>query len=210
MNVADRIQNLRKTKGISQEELADKIGVSRQTVSKWESEQSAPDMDKIILLSDYFEVTTDYLLKGIEAKENVVDQPDARIFSLAGTMFGFIGITVSIGIWMERQQIVAVMIGLILIAIGIMIHMVGQFSGRNAKTANRKFWTINVWFATLIPYSCIFNILQGHFGGFTGRISPIPALGNSILLYGIGWLIYIAGCATFDCIYLVKSKCLSS
>ena len=59
MNVADRIQNLRKTKGISQEELADKIGVSRQTVSKWESEQSAPDMDKIILLSDYFEVTTD-------------------------------------------------------------------------------------------------------------------------------------------------------
>ena len=40
MNVADRIQNLRKTKGISQEELADKIGVSRQTVSKWESEVS--------------------------------------------------------------------------------------------------------------------------------------------------------------------------
>lgn len=40
MTVADRIQNLRKTKGISQEELADKIGVSRQTVSKWESEVS--------------------------------------------------------------------------------------------------------------------------------------------------------------------------
>ena len=40
MNVADRIQNLRKTKGISQEELADKIGVSRQTVSKWEIQVS--------------------------------------------------------------------------------------------------------------------------------------------------------------------------
>ena len=63
MNIADRIQNLRKLRGISQEQLADRLGVSRQTISKWESEQSAPDMEKIILLSDYFEVTTDYLLK---------------------------------------------------------------------------------------------------------------------------------------------------
>ena len=66
MNVADRIQNLRKTKGISQEQLADAIGVSRQAVSKWESEQSTPDLEKIILMSDYFDVTTDYILKGIE------------------------------------------------------------------------------------------------------------------------------------------------
>ena len=42
MNMSDRIQYLRKTKGISQEELADKVGVSRQAVSKWESEQSTP------------------------------------------------------------------------------------------------------------------------------------------------------------------------
>ena len=47
MNMADRIQYLRKTKGISQEELADKVGVSRQAVSKWESEQSTPDLEKI-------------------------------------------------------------------------------------------------------------------------------------------------------------------
>jgi transcriptional regulator with XRE-family HTH domain len=50
MNVADRIQNLRKMKGISQEELADKVGVSRQAVSKWESEQSTPDIEKIIIM----------------------------------------------------------------------------------------------------------------------------------------------------------------
>ena len=66
MNVADRIQSLRKSKGISQEQLANDLGVSRQAVSKWESEQSTPDMDKIVLMSDYFEVTTDYILKGIE------------------------------------------------------------------------------------------------------------------------------------------------
>jgi len=64
MNIADRIQYLRKQRGLSQDELADKIGVSRQAVSKWESEQSMPDLDKIIVMSDLFEVTTDYILKG--------------------------------------------------------------------------------------------------------------------------------------------------
>ena len=66
MTTADRIQSLRKSKGMSQEELADAVGVSRQAVSKWESEQATPDLEKIVIMSDVFEVTTDYLLKGIE------------------------------------------------------------------------------------------------------------------------------------------------
>ena len=66
MNIADRIQSLRKQKGMSQIELADAIGVSRQAVSKWESEQAIPDLDKIIAMSEIFGTTTDYLLKGIE------------------------------------------------------------------------------------------------------------------------------------------------
>ena len=66
MTIADRIQSLRKSNGMSQEELADAVGVSRQAVSKWESEQATPDLDKVVIMSDIFEVTTDYLLKGIE------------------------------------------------------------------------------------------------------------------------------------------------
>ena len=70
MNIADRIQSLRKQKGMSQIELADAIGVSRQAVSKWESEQTIPDLDKIVAMSEIFGTTTDYLLKGIEPVEN--------------------------------------------------------------------------------------------------------------------------------------------
>ena len=66
MKLSERIQHLRKSRGMSQEELAEKIGVSRQAVSKWESEQSMPDLEKVILLSGFFGVTTDYLLKGRE------------------------------------------------------------------------------------------------------------------------------------------------
>lgn len=70
MNIADRIQYLRKQKGYSQEELADKVGVSRQAVSKWESEQSTPDLEKVIVMSELFEVTTDYILKVLFGKLN--------------------------------------------------------------------------------------------------------------------------------------------
>lgn len=83
MNMSDRIQYLRKTKGISQEELADKVGVSRQAVSKWESEQSTPDLEKVIIMSDFFGVTTDYILKGIEPvtdKEQKVKRLQAKYF----------------------------------------------------------------------------------------------------------------------------------
>ncbi len=69
MNISDRIQALRKAKGMSQEQLADAIGVSRQAVSKWESEQATPDLEKVVIMSDLFDVTTDYLLKGIEPVE---------------------------------------------------------------------------------------------------------------------------------------------
>ena len=59
----NKIISLRKQKGWSQEELAVQLNVSRQSVSKWESGQSIPDIDKIIQLSTIFQVTTDYLLK---------------------------------------------------------------------------------------------------------------------------------------------------
>ena len=63
MIFADKLISLRKKSGWSQEELAEKLGVTRQSVSKWEGAQSVPDIDKILQLSRLFGVTTDYLLK---------------------------------------------------------------------------------------------------------------------------------------------------
>ena len=70
MILADKIILLRKRKGWSQEELAEQLNVTRQSVSKWEGAQSVPDIPKIIQMSEIFGVTTDYLLKDeIEAEE---------------------------------------------------------------------------------------------------------------------------------------------
>ncbi|WP_294722586.1 helix-turn-helix domain-containing protein [uncultured Gemmiger sp.] len=63
MIFADKLIALRKKSGWSQEELAEKLGVTRQSISKWEGAQSVPDIDKILQLSHLFGVTTDYLLK---------------------------------------------------------------------------------------------------------------------------------------------------
>ena len=69
MILADKIILLRKRKGWSQEELAEQLGVTRQSVSKWEGAQSVPDIQKIIQMSEIFGVTTDYLL-GLEDKRS--------------------------------------------------------------------------------------------------------------------------------------------
>ena len=63
MILADKIMEERKRNGWSQEELAEKLGVSRQAVSKWESAGSSPDLQRILQMSQLFGVSTDYLLK---------------------------------------------------------------------------------------------------------------------------------------------------
>ena len=77
MILADKIIENRKKNGWSQEELAEKLGVSRQSVSKWESAQSIPDMNKILKLSEIFGVSTDFLLKDEMTTAEFVAAPEA-------------------------------------------------------------------------------------------------------------------------------------
>ena len=76
MILADKIIELRKKEGWSQEELAEKLSVTRQSVSKWEGAQSIPDLDKVVQMSRLFGVTTDYLLKD-ELEESQPAECDA-------------------------------------------------------------------------------------------------------------------------------------
>lgn len=69
MDFSEKLLTLRKSKDLTQEQLAEQLNVSRQSISKWESGQALPELDKIIALSDIFNVTTDYLLKPSEIDE---------------------------------------------------------------------------------------------------------------------------------------------
>ena len=79
MILADKIIRLRRKNGWSQEELAEKMNVSRQAVSKWESAQTVPDLEKILMLGALFGVTTDYLLKDELESEEFTSGEDSAI-----------------------------------------------------------------------------------------------------------------------------------
>ncbi|HAB66020.1 MAG TPA: hypothetical protein DCE23_01500, partial [Firmicutes bacterium] len=81
MNLGKRLMELRKKQNLSQEALAEKLGVTRQTVSKWETDQSAPDFDKVLPLCEVFGITTDELFKGEEiSKEEINNNIKEDIF----------------------------------------------------------------------------------------------------------------------------------
>ncbi len=200
MNLADRIQSLRRRNGLSQEELAIKVGVSRETVLKWES-GTLPELDKLNLLSDVFDVSCDYLLNGKEK-----DETDARIFFIVGSFLNFIGLMVSLMIWFEEQSSLSIPTGLMIMAVGCMVFMIGQYVGNHRKEAFIYFWLINIWFLSLIPLSFIFNFIQAILEGFLWRLAPIPMIGNNAYGFMFCWLFYIAFCVIIDYIILKRNK----
>lgn len=99
MTIGEKILSLRKARGWSQEELADKIGVSRQAVSRWEADSAKPDADKIIAICDLFGVSADYLLREkYEGQHAVVETQQSalgkalRAMSLGESICGIISL----------------------------------------------------------------------------------------------------------------------
>lgn len=82
-NIGERIFNLRREKNFSQGDLAEKLNVSRQTISKWENNLSVPEIDKFIALSELFGVSVDYLVKG-EKDVEAEDKPKNNSFTQQG------------------------------------------------------------------------------------------------------------------------------
>ena len=193
MNMADRIQYLRKTNGISQEELAVKVGVSRQAVSKWESGQSLPDLEKIITMSDYFGVTTDYILKGIEPvadKEQKSSELKSKILYIASTAFVWIGLFSAFAGWYERQTMDTLWGSMIIQAVGI----AGYFIGRLLSAARAPFavnW-LNLLGVLFMPFSMVTGAMSIALFK-QGWIAPYPiGIAPHLVLFVI---VYISICA---------------
>lgn len=85
MEFSKKLYELRKQKGLSQDELASKLNVSRQTISKWELGESTPDMEKLTALSDFFNITLDELVLGKvvekESSQDDISHSVGKVFS---------------------------------------------------------------------------------------------------------------------------------
>lgn len=186
MDIASRIQNLRKTRGISQEELADKAGVSRQAVSKWESGQSVPDLDKIIIMSEYFGVTTDYILKGTEptkANEEKSNVLTSKILYIASTAFLAIGLLCAFGGWYEEQSAESIWGSMIIQVVGVVAYFIGKLLSQS-KVPFIVDW-LNIIIALFMPVSLIVTFI-------INRIMapyPIDILGGIIFAFAYAIII---------------------
>lgn len=102
MNLGETLLKLRKQKGLSQEEVADKLNVTRQTISKWETNQSMPDFDKIVPICKLYDVSSDELLTGSKktitseiGNQNNLDKTNKRKHALGislGVLIYFISV----------------------------------------------------------------------------------------------------------------------
>lgn len=98
MALSEKIYMLRKKSGLSQEQLAEQLNVSRQAISKWESGRSIPESDKLLTLSQYFNVTLDYLMKE-DTEQDIasLDRPEDNSIQSQNRTRRFVGIAACIG-----------------------------------------------------------------------------------------------------------------
>ena len=195
MNLSDRIQYLRKARGISQEGLADQLGVSRQAVSKWESEQSMPDLDKIISMSDYFEVTTDYLLKGMEPVVQKEEEQSIKHRRIASNIcyqlsLGFVGLGIILSIILADFLKISILLTPVLIVQGVGLLVWG--TGRNLSEVRPSFQVklALILFLLFVPLGFLSNVLFP-----LGKIFPYPTS--------------LAASLTFVTFYLILGVCIS-
>ncbi len=126
MILADKIINLRKKNGWSQEDLAEKLNVSRQSVSKWEGAQSTPDLQRIIEMSKIFGVTTDYLIKDeLEIEEVSSEEESTSDYSRRVSL---IEANEYLGLVEETSRLGALAASLIIISPIILLLLLGGVS----------------------------------------------------------------------------------
>lgn len=193
MTIEERIQDLRKCKGLSQEQLADILGVSRQAVSKWESGQSMPEVEKLIAISELFGVSVDYILKGDTPMPPVQDnnRHDAKIVSQVFSAVAFMVLLVGVIACFSNGDITMdIYGGLIIESAGIMLLLVGcSFTGFRA--INKPLFVIDILLAGILPSIFIIQTLLQL------KPSQMPPLSPTTILLFFGAYLLMCGTSIY-------------
>lgn len=182
MRIEERIQQLRKEKGISQEELAEKVGVSRQAVSKWESKQSTPDLDKVIILSEYFGVTTDYLLRGIETpNQGKKDFSMGQLLFIVSIALNVTGLLIAFAGWHEEQSAENIWVAMIIQVAGAAAYFIGTLIFESKASYIIK-W-LNIIIGLFMPIAMIVAFI------FNRVIAPYPTDFLTAFIFSIVYIL---------------------
>ena len=205
MKLSDKIVQLRKAKGWSQEDLAEKLNVSRQAVSRWEGATAQPDAANILQLSKLFGVTTDYLLN--DAYESDHDLPIKKVQSNAVHQRMILMITLEVMIWLIQFTTTIVLQNTLLGVLSFLpfVAAIGGFeylyqkrkgeASEKAQADRRNFYNISAWIGLYFPIRFIVRKLSSFY--------PRPYY--AIALEGVVLVVYLMA-ATLICLQIEKGK----
>ena len=184
MKFSEKIQIIRKHHSLSQDEMADRLNVTRQTVARWETGQTLPDADKLIAIGKMFSVTIDYLLRDDvdSSTGKLTDYQTLKIVFWISTALIFGGLVISLLAWHAYRNIGPVALGLILEILGCVSFL--GFRPRDAdreliRYARRQFYFLNIWMLLPTPFYVVIEIIV-YYGDYT-----------TILPYLIGGALYL-------------------
>lgn len=202
MNIGERIYELRRKNSMSQEDLAEKMNVSRQSISKWESSQSVPEVEKIIQLSNIFNVSTDWILKGENSKKQKSQSNKNNLKSVQtlSTALNYTGFVIGAFILFEKQAVWSVAVPIVFSILSLAIYFAVYSDSENTdekKQSLNTFIKVNIfifsfWILLFIP--CIIVIRA---------FSVLSFIPNFLLVSAI---ILIVTIYLTICIYILK-KC---
>lgn len=170
MKLSDKIIRLRKLNGWSQENLAEKLNVSRQTISRWEGATAQPDASNILQLSKLFGVTTDYLLNDeYESDDDLPKVKEAKSDGLDQIMIFLVTLEVMILIIQFLSTIILQNVFWGILSLLPFVAVIGGFeytyqrrkneSNETTKTFRKKFYKISAWLGTYFPVRMVVSLL---------------------------------------------------
>lgn len=204
MKLSDKIIGLRKSNGMSQEELAEKLDVSRQAISRWESGTSMPDANNILQLSKLFGVTTDYLLNDdYQSDDDLPKVKEVQNDNLGQIMVFLVTLEVMVLLIQFLTTLILRNVFLGFLSFLPFVAAIGGFeyayqkkasnATEKAKNFRKKFYKISAWLGLYFPIRFLVNIAV--------RFYPRPY--SSLVLDVIILAIYIAAAT---CIHLAIDK----
>ena len=184
MLLGEKLRKLRIARQLSQEQLADKLQVSRQAISKWELGESIPDTENLILLSKFYGVSIDYLLLNELNISSELETKRSRsspifIFGMGGLI---IGLTLSIVLWCTYQSILMASIGLIIQIISVTVVLIKQ--SELSSQLQRLFLMLSVWM--IFPFICF------YIGSLMMNFYPVSR--SAMLDFIVEFIFYLVVC----------------
>ena len=211
MKLPDKIVGLRKSNGMSQENLAEKLDVSRQAISRWESGAAMPDANNILQLSKLFDVTTDYLLNDDYQSDNDLPKvKEVQNDNLGQIMIYLVTLEVMILLMQFMTTFILQNVFFAFLSFLPFVAAIGgveyayqkKVSSATEKTKNfrRKFYKISAWLGLYFPIRFVISMLA--------KLYPRPY--SVLLLEVIVLVVYICAATSvnlsIDKSYIVKDK----